>query len=58
MAEVAQSRSRERMMKEARYSSAKLNSRLASTDELHLSVSAEDVPAYLRRKPLQGKKDL
>lgn len=58
MAEVAQSRSRERMMKEARYSSAKLNSRLASTNELHLSVSAEDGPAYLRRKPLQGKSDL
>lgn len=58
MAEVAQSRSRERMMKEARYSSAKLSARLASKDEIAFSVSSEDVPAYLRRKPLQGKGDL
>lgn len=58
MAQVVKSRSRERLMKEARYSSAKLQSRLASKDEMAFSMSMADEPAYLRRKSLQGKKDL
>lgn len=58
MAELARSRSRERVMKEARYASAKLHSRLASQDEAALSSSDVEVPAFLRRKPLQGKKGL
>ena len=58
IAEVAESRSRERMLKEARYSSAKLNARLAAKDESNMRLSAEDGPAYLRRKSLQGKGDL
>lgn len=58
MKEIAQSRSRERMMKEAMYSSAKLRSRLSAKDEaVSFSATAEafDIPAYLRRKPSQGK---
>jgi Ca-activated chloride channel family protein len=58
MVGVARSRSRERMMKEARYSSAKLNSRLAAKDEPDVVAYGEDVTSYLRRKPLQGKGDL
>ena len=58
MVALAQSRSHERVMKEALYSSAKLNTRLASCDELHLSVSDAVGPAYLRRKPQQGKSEL
>nr|WP_256735107.1 VWA domain-containing protein [Variovorax sp. dw_954] len=58
MSAIARSRSRDRMMKEARYSSMKLNSRLASKDETGSPMNLEDLPAYLRRKPLQGKRDL
>ena len=58
---IAESRSRERMMKEAMYSSGKLRSRLSARNEaVSFSVAEEsiDVPAYLRRKPAQGKGDL
>ena len=58
MTEIAQSRSRERMMKEALYSSTKFRSRLSAKDEdLQFSVARESVagPAYLRRKSSQGK---
>ncbi len=61
MTELARSRSRERMMKEAMYSSSKLRHRLAARDEassVQFSVDGAEPPAYLRRKPLQGKKDL
>lgn len=54
---VAQSRSQARMMKEAKYSASKLSSRLAAKDEIQFSRTAEVVPAYLRRKDLQGKAD-
>lgn len=60
MMEIAQGRSRERMMKEAMYSSAKLRSRLsAKNEDVSFSVAEEsiDVPAYLRRKASQGKGD-
>ena len=58
---IAESRSRERMMKEAMYSSGKLRSRLVALDEGVQFSAAEEgtsAPAYLRRKPSQGKGDL
>ena len=58
MAGVAQGRSRERMMKETRYSSAKLSARLAAKDEHDTISFCESASSYLRRKPLQGKGDL
>lgn len=58
MASLAQSRSRERMMKEAMYSSARLNTRLSAKDEVAFSVVADAGPAYLRRKRQQGKGDV
>ena len=61
MKDIAESRSRERMMKEAMYSSGKLRSRLSARNEaVSFSVAEEsiDVPAYLRRKPAQGKGDV
>ena len=61
MKEIAESRSRERMMKESMYSASKLRSRLAAKDEdISFCVAAESIerPAYLRRKPSQGKGDV
>ncbi|MDP1692144.1 MAG: VWA domain-containing protein [Burkholderiaceae bacterium] len=61
MKELAQSRSRERMMKESMYSASKLRSRLSAKDEgVSFSVASESIerPAYLRRKPSQGKGDV
>lgn len=61
MKEIAEGRSRERMMKESMYSSAKLRSRLSAKDEgVRFCVAEEsiDQPAYLRRKPSQGKGDV
>ena len=61
MKEIAESRSRERMMKESMYSASKLRSRLSAKDEgVRFSVAEESVekPAYLRRKPSQGKGDV
>ena len=61
MKEIAESRSRERMMKESMYSASKLRSRLSAKDEdVNFCVAAESIerPAYLRRKPSQGKGDL
>ena len=58
---IAADRSRERMMKEAMYSSGKLRSRLVAIDEdVRYSVASEarSMPAYLRRKPSQGKGDV
>ena len=57
MQAIASSRERERAMKEMMYSSAKLRSRLAMKCEgAELSAMAiEALPAYLRRKPAQGK---
>lgn len=60
MRDIARSRSRERMMKESLYSSVKLRNRLVAKDEDPLfSVASESaaMPAYLRRKPTQGKGD-
>lgn len=54
MTEIASDRSRERTMKEAMYSSAKLRSRLAGKRELEGADSGEEA-AYLRRKPTQGR---
>jgi Ca-activated chloride channel family protein len=61
MKEIAESRSRERMMKESMYSASKLRSRLSAKDEgVGFSVAEESIerPAYLRRKPSQGKGDV
>jgi len=61
MTEIAASRSRERMMKEAIYSSGKLRSRLSAKDEdvlFSLARESTEVPAYLRRKAEQGKGDV
>lgn len=58
MVTLAQSRSHERVAKEALYSSARLNSRLAMHDELHFTQSACEAPAYLRRKRQQGKSEI
>jgi len=61
MKSIAESRSRERIMKESMYSSGKLRSRLVAKDEdIQFSVAMEsiDKPAYLRRKPAQGKGDV
>jgi len=60
MRSIAASRERERAMKEMMYSSSKLRSRLAAKDERIAFSVAESVsvPAYLRRKPAQGKGDV
>lgn len=58
MTVLARSRSRERVAKEAMYASAKLSSRLAAKEEADIRFSRSDTPAFLRRKPLQGKKEL
>jgi Ca-activated chloride channel family protein len=57
MRSIADSRERERAMKEMMYSSGKLRSRLAAKDESLQFCVADDetVPAYLRRKRAQGK---
>jgi Ca-activated chloride channel family protein len=61
MQSIARSRSRERMMKESRYSASRLHSRLAAKDELPDVLTCREgveIPAYLRRKASQGKGDL
>lgn len=60
MRSIAAGRERERAMKEMMYSSSKLRSRLAAKDEDVAFSLAEgaSVPAYLRRKPAQGKGDV
>ena len=57
MRSIAAGRERERAMKEMMYSSDKLRSRLAAKDEsLRFCLADTDsVPAYLHRKPAQGK---
>ena len=57
MRSIAAGRERERAMKEMMYSSSKLRSRLAAKDESVRFCVADgaSVPAYLRRKPAQGK---
>lgn len=57
MKSLAEGRERERVMKEAMYSSGKLNARLAEKDEVAYSLETRVVPAFLRRKPAQGKGD-
>jgi Ca-activated chloride channel family protein len=57
MRSIADSRERERAMKEMMYSSAKLRDRLAARNETVMFSMADDVdvPAFLRRKAVQGK---
>lgn len=60
MQDIARSRARDRMMKEAMYSSSRLHSRLAPLDEGALDgepSALSSLPAYLRRKSSQGKGD-
>jgi Ca-activated chloride channel family protein len=58
MKSIAEGRERERVMKEAMYSSGKLNARLAARDESMSFALSPEAPAYLRRKPSQGKGDV
>lgn len=58
MAEIASRRERQRLMKETLYSTEKLRRRLASRMEKARDAAGDALPAYLRRKPLQGKRDL
>ena len=61
MKSIADSRSRERIMKVSTYSSGKLRSRLVVKDEdvqFCATIEASEKPAYLRRKPAQGKADV
>jgi Ca-activated chloride channel family protein len=60
MQAIARDRDRERLGKEAMYSSGRLRSRLAAKDEHDALAAGEatEIPAYLRRKPAQGKADL
>jgi Ca-activated chloride channel family protein len=61
MEAIARSRSRERLMKESMYASAKLRSRLVAKGEdgkFAAGSGADGIPAYLRRKAAQGKGDL
>ena len=58
MTQIAEGRSRERLMKEAMYSSGKLRGRLVAADEPDAYFASQEfvsVPSYLRRKPSQGK---
>ncbi len=58
MKQIAASRSRERLSKEALYSASSMNYRLSAKDEqIHFSLADESTskPSYLRRKPSQGK---
>jgi len=57
MRAIAASRERERAMKETLYASGKLRARLAARDEAvrFSAVEEWEVPAFLRRKPAQGK---
>jgi hypothetical protein len=55
MQEIANTRARMAMSKEALYSSSKLGRRLAAKDEAGPISMSIEVPAYLRRKPRQGK---
>ena len=55
MRDVAATRVRASVAKEAMYSQSQLTRRLASKDEHHQSSLDESLPAYLRRKPRQGK---
>jgi hypothetical protein len=57
---IAAGRECARAMKEMMYSSSKLRSRLAAKNESTAFSVAENasVPAYLRRKPAQGKGDV
>ena len=58
MAEIAKSNSRERILKESMYSSARLRNRLdtrSGSSAFPPAAPSVDLPAYLRRKPCQGK---
>jgi hypothetical protein len=58
MKQIAASRSRERLSKEALYSASSMNHRLSEKDaQIHFSLADESTskPSYLRRKPSQGK---
>jgi hypothetical protein len=59
MRSIAATRDRERVRKEALYSSSTFGSRLAAKFESSttLPIDGEVVAAYLRRKPAQGKAD-
>ena len=55
MAELARQQDQAHFAKEARYSSRRMNTRLASKEEMASIASDGEVPAFLRRKAAQGK---
>jgi Ca-activated chloride channel homolog len=55
MAELARQNDQAHFAKEARYSSWRLNSRLAAKEVPLAMLSEAEAPAYLRRKSAQGK---
>lgn len=55
MAELARQQDKAHFAKEARYSSRRMNTRLAAKAEMASLISDGEVPAFLRRKAAQGK---
>ena len=55
MAELARQQDQAHFAKEARYSSRRMNTRLAAKEEMASIASDGEVPAFLRRKAAQGK---
>jgi Ca-activated chloride channel family protein len=55
MAELARRQDQAHFSKEARYSSRRMNTRLAAKEEMASLASDGDVPTFLRRKSAQGK---
>jgi len=55
MAELARQKDQAHFAKEARYSSRRMNTRLAAKEEMASIASDGDAQAFLRRKSAQGK---
>ncbi len=55
MAELARQKDQAHFAKEARYSSRRMNTRLASKEEPLAMLGEAEAPAFLRRKSAQGK---
>jgi hypothetical protein len=55
--QLMRERDEQRMSKEMLYKASKMQSRLSSTDEAMFSLAAAyEAPAFLRRKPTEGRK--
>jgi hypothetical protein len=55
MGELAKQQDQAHFAKEARYSSRRMNTRLASKEEPLAMLGEAEAPAFLRRKSAQGK---